>query len=41
MPVAAGAAVTPGVVPLRDARINEASALVDLGSMWVTSQRLR
>jgi len=37
MPLAAGAAVTPGVVPLHDARINEASALVDLGSIWVTS----
>jgi hypothetical protein len=36
-PVAAGAAGTPPVVPLRDPRISEASALVDLGSMWVTS----
>jgi hypothetical protein len=36
-PVAAGAAGTPAVVPLRDPRIVEASALVDLGSTWVTS----
>jgi hypothetical protein len=34
---AAAAAETPGVVALRDARINEASSLVDLGSLWVTS----
>jgi hypothetical protein len=37
MPFAADAATTPPVVPLRDARITEASSLVDLGSMWVTS----
>jgi hypothetical protein len=37
LPGAAGAAETPGVVQLRDARISEASSLVDLGSMWVTS----
>src|SRR5206468_1043017 len=34
---AAAAADTPRVVSLRDPRINEASALVDLGSIWVTS----
>lgn len=37
VPAAAGAAGTPPVVPLRDARITEASSLVDLGSTWVTS----
>jgi hypothetical protein len=37
LPVSAGAAVVPRAVPLRDPRINEASALVDLGSLWVTS----
>lgn len=31
------AAETPKVVPFRDARIKEASSLVDLGSIWVTA----
>src|SRR5262245_18431576 len=37
LPVAPAAAETPAVVQLRDARIEEASSLVDLGSMWVTA----
>lgn len=37
MPVAAGAADAPPAVQLQDPRINESSALIDLGSLWVTT----
>jgi hypothetical protein len=37
MPVAASAADIPRVVQLRDDRVDESSALVDLGTLWVTT----
>ena len=40
VPVVGGSSVAadpPGTVPFADPRINESSGLVDLGSVWVTS----